>query len=313
MSDQDAVAGLRWNNNISVVTITLISYEYLLHFDKEVKYVWKRRPWSPMTYLYLVVRYLGLSLALLWGFWGGLLFIPTSVSHDLVVFMEWGYSIYSCIAEVILVWRLYALYNCSKLLLRILLGLLVPIIAVSIGTDIFLYSRPSMFSVKEIITTDAKYCTFFFKTGPLPLTYLSIPMVCYDVLLLVLAAARLVKHLKERKKINAKPNTSVSIIVRLHILCFVLNLMNQIFLVILWADLSISLMNISELINSTVPYILAPRLTISIWDTHAHRNCVYVSTTFEDCGCWASPGVTEQHEMDTTSTQMESETGFYIA
>lgn len=67
MSDQDAVAGLRWNNNISVVTITLISYEYLLHFDKEVKYVWKR-PWSPMTYLYLVVRYLGLSLALLWGF-----------------------------------------------------------------------------------------------------------------------------------------------------------------------------------------------------------------------------------------------------
>ncbi|KAG1808815.1 hypothetical protein EV424DRAFT_1543263 [Suillus variegatus] len=78
MSDQDAVAGLRWNNNISVVTITLISYEYLLHFDKEVKYVWKRRPWSPMTYLYLVVRYLGLSLALLWGFWGGLLFMPTS-------------------------------------------------------------------------------------------------------------------------------------------------------------------------------------------------------------------------------------------
>lgn len=72
-------------------------------------------------------------------------------------------------------------------------------------------------------------------------------------------------------------------------------------------------MNISELINSTVPYILAPRLTISIWDTHAHRNCVYVSTTFEDCGCWASPGVPEQHEMNTTSTQMESETGSYIA
>ncbi|KAG1812809.1 uncharacterized protein BJ212DRAFT_1368267 [Suillus subaureus] len=30
-----------------------MSYEYLLLLDKEVKYVWKR-PWSPMSYLYLI-------------------------------------------------------------------------------------------------------------------------------------------------------------------------------------------------------------------------------------------------------------------
>ncbi|KAG2139974.1 hypothetical protein BD769DRAFT_1430612 [Suillus cothurnatus] len=78
MSDQESVAGVRWNNYISVATITLMSYEYLLLLDKEVKYVWKR-PWSPMSYLYLVVRYLGLFLALLWGFWGGLLYMPQSL------------------------------------------------------------------------------------------------------------------------------------------------------------------------------------------------------------------------------------------
>ncbi|KAG1771093.1 hypothetical protein EV702DRAFT_660855 [Suillus placidus] len=207
MSEQDAVAGLRWNNNISVVTITLISYEYFLLLDKEVKYVWKR-PWSPMSYLYLIVRYLGLFLALLWGCWGGLLYIPKPVSYNLVVLMEWGYSAYGCIAEVILIWRLYALYNCSKLLLWILLGLFLPILAVSIGTDVLLYSRPNVFSVKEIITADAKYCTFSFKMGPMPAIYTSIPVACYDTLLLILAAAKLVKHLKERKKINEfdKPN-----------------------------------------------------------------------------------------------------------
>ncbi|KAG2143817.1 uncharacterized protein EDB93DRAFT_571093 [Suillus bovinus] len=78
MSEEEAVSGLRWNDYISVITITVVSYEYLLHLDKEIKYVWQR-PWSPMSYLYLVVRYLGLFLALLWGCWGGLLYMPESV------------------------------------------------------------------------------------------------------------------------------------------------------------------------------------------------------------------------------------------
>ncbi|KAG1738981.1 hypothetical protein EDB19DRAFT_867843 [Suillus lakei] len=303
MSEQEVVAGLRWNNNISVVTITLICYEYFLLLDKEVKYVWKR-PWSLMSCLYLVVRYLGLFLALLWGCWGGLLYIPESVSYTLVVLMEWGYSAYGCIAEGILIWRLYALYNRSKLLLWILLGLFLPIVALSIGTDVFLYSRPNVFSVQEIITAEVKYCTFLFKMGPMPATYTSIPMVCYDILLLILAAAKLVKHLKERRKINSRPNTSILIIVRHHIVYFVLNFMNQIFLVILWAGISTPMMSISELFNDTVPYILAPRLIISIWDTHAHSECVYVSRTFEDRGCWTSPMVFEERDM---GSEIESE------
>lgn len=300
MSEQDidAVVGLRWNDNISVVTITLITYDYILLLEKEIKYVWKR-PWTPMSCLYLVVRYLGLVLALLWGCWGGLLYMPESPCYGLAVFMEWGYSAYSCIAEGILIWRLYAVYNCSKLLLRVLLGLLFPVVVVTIATDIFLYSRPEVFSVQEIITANAKYCTFFFKAGPLPVTYLSIPMVCYDILLVILAAAKLVKHLKERKEINVRPNRYIFIIVRLHTLCFVLNLINQIFLVFIWAGISIPMMNISELINDTVPYILVPRLTISIWDTHAYSECVYVSKMFEDCGCLASPMASEEYEMSS--------------
>ncbi|KAG2033849.1 hypothetical protein BDR03DRAFT_653387 [Suillus americanus] len=305
ISEQDAVFGLRWNDYISLATITLISYEYLLLLDKEVTYVWKR-PWSPMSYLYLIVRYLGLFLALLWGFWGGLLYMPESVSYHLVVFMEWGYSAYTLTAQIILIWRLYALYNRSKLLLRLLLGLFLPIVAVSIGTDIFLYSRSSVFSVQEI-TAGVEYCTFSFNMGPKSAIYWAIPMVCFDILLVVLAAARLAKHTEERKKMNVRPNSSISMIVRLHIVCFVLNLMSQVFLVIIWANISTQMMNIAELFNSIVPYILAPRLIVSIWDTHAHDKCVYVSKTFEDCGCWTSPRmVFEEHEM---YSEIESEIG----
>jgi hypothetical protein len=47
---------------------------------------------------------------------------------------------------VILIWRLYAIYDCSKRLLYVLLGLFLPIVALLIGTDIYLWSRPSAFS-----------------------------------------------------------------------------------------------------------------------------------------------------------------------
>lgn len=80
MSEQleEAIIGLWWNDSISVALFTVMSYEYLLLLDKEVKYVWNR-PWSLMSYLYLVVRYLGLSLAIIWGCWGGM-FIYTWIT-----------------------------------------------------------------------------------------------------------------------------------------------------------------------------------------------------------------------------------------
>jgi len=52
-----------------------MSYDYLILLEKEVKYVWKRQ-WSMMSGLYLVVRYLGLFIALIGGCWGGLLYMP---------------------------------------------------------------------------------------------------------------------------------------------------------------------------------------------------------------------------------------------
>lgn len=294
---EEAAAGLRWNNNVSVAAIALISYEYLLLLDKEVEYVWKR-PWSLMSCLYLVVRYLGLFLAMVCACWGGLLYMPESPCYDLIVLIEWGFSVYFCFAEIILIWRLYALCNQSKLVLHVLVGLFVPIVALSIGTDIYLYSRRNVFSVKEVMTPTTKYCTLSFNIGPMVAVYTSIPIMCYDIFLVILAAATLVRHLREQKRIKMRPNTYVVMIVRYHIMYFALNLTNQILLVVLWAGLPTPAMSLSELFNGTAPFILAPRLIISIWDTHANDGCVHVSTTFADCVCWTSPPNFEQHEMD---------------
>ncbi|KAG2153151.1 hypothetical protein DEU56DRAFT_470314 [Suillus clintonianus] len=272
---EDDAYALKWNNNISVATITLVSYEYILQFEKEVKFVWGRQ-WSPMTYLYLVVRYFGVFIAMTYACWGGLFYIPEAVSHGIFLLMQWGISLYFCLAEVILIWRLYVLYNQSKPVLYVLLGFFIPVIALYIAMDIFLWSRPSAISTEEVmITSNIKYCTTSFHIGPMPAIYASIPIICYDIFLVILAIAVLKKHLRERKELKMRPNTYVIMIVQHHIIYFVLNLACQIFMAILWANLP---------------------TVASIWDTHANESCVHVSTTFEDCVCWTSPPVFDQHE-----------------
>ncbi|KAG2356589.1 hypothetical protein BDR07DRAFT_1463956 [Suillus spraguei] len=126
--------------------------------------------------------------------------------------------------------------------------------------------------------------------------YASIPVICYDIFLVVLAVAVLWKHLKERKEIQMKPNAYVVLIVRYHVMYFVLNLATQIIMAVLWAHLSTAALNLVLLFKDTAPLIIVPRFIISIWETHANANCVRVSTTFEDCVCWTSPPKSEQLE-----------------
>ncbi|KAG1843292.1 hypothetical protein DFJ58DRAFT_804802 [Suillus subalutaceus] len=281
---EESLYALEWNNNISVAIITLISYEYMLQFEKE------ERQWSAMSYLYLAVRYFG----------GGLFYMPEAVSYGMFLLMQWGFSIYFCLAEVILIWRLYALYNQSKCILYVLLGLFLPIVALYIAVDIFLWSRPSAISMQEIIITpNIKYCTSFFHIGPMPAVYASIPVICYDIFLVVLAIAVLRKHLKERRELKIRSNGYLVMIVRHHVIYFVLNLATQIFMAIMWADLPMVVMSLVQLFNGTAPFIIVPRLIISIWDMHADNNCVHVGTTFEDCACWTLPPMLEQYEMDS--------------
>ncbi|KAG1819150.1 uncharacterized protein BJ212DRAFT_74348 [Suillus subaureus] len=297
---EESLYALNWNDTISVTVITLISYEYILQFDKEVTFVWERQ-WSVMTYLYLAVRYFGIFLAMICSYWGGLFYIPETVSHVMFLLMQWSYSVYFCLAEVILIWRLYALYSQSKPLLYVLLGLFLPVVATYIGVDIFLWSRPSAISVQEIaVTPNIKYCTTVFHVGPMPAVYASIPIICYDIFLVVLAIIVLARHLRERKGLRMKPNAYVVMIVRYHVMYFILNLTSQIVMAMLWADLSTVAMSLVLLFNNTAPFIIVPRLIISIWDTHANDNCVQVSVSFEDCVCWTSPPTLEQQEMDSS-------------
>ncbi|KAG1806984.1 uncharacterized protein BJ212DRAFT_776947 [Suillus subaureus] len=96
------------------------------------------------------------------------------------------------------------------------------------------------YTVQEIIVTpNVKYCTSFFHVGPMPAIYASIPVICYDIFLVVLAIAVLRRHLKERKELKIRSNAYLVMIVRYHVIYFVLNLAAQIFMAIIWANLPV--------------------------------------------------------------------------
>jgi len=68
----------------------------------------------------------------------------------------------------------------------------------------------------------ATFCTLTFNIGPMVAIYTYIPIICFDIFLVVLAVAILVKHLQERRGIRMRPNTNMLMIVRYHIIYFVL-------------------------------------------------------------------------------------------
>ncbi|KAG2356594.1 hypothetical protein BDR07DRAFT_1380693 [Suillus spraguei] len=296
---EKSLYALSWNNNVAVVIITLIIYEYILQVEKEVTFVWVRA--QPQRYedpeltdyadktavgddIPIPCLYVAGGFILQMVHWGGLLYMPETNSrliqiqpcYGIFLFMQWGFSVYFCLAEVVLIWRLYAIYNQSKVILYVLLGLLLPVVALYIAMNTFLWSRPSAVSVREvIITPDIKYCTVSFHVGPMPAIYASIPIICYDILLVVLAIAVLWKHLKERKKFQIKPNAYVVLIVRYHVIYFVLNLATQIIMAVLWVHLSTVACNLVLLFKNTAPLIIVPRFIISIWETHANADCEF--------------------------------------
>ncbi|KAJ8587120.1 hypothetical protein M405DRAFT_822137 [Rhizopogon salebrosus TDB-379] len=100
------------------------------------------------------------------------------------------------------------------------------------------------------------------------------------------------------RDIKKKPNTYLIMIVRYHIIYFVSNLANQILMTISWTHAPTRVLQLSAFFSHTAPFILVPRFVISIWDTHAHEECVHVSTTFADCLCWTSPPAPDSEEQE---------------
>ncbi|KAG1776700.1 hypothetical protein EV702DRAFT_1279221, partial [Suillus placidus] len=110
-----------------------IMYDWALTFGQEVELIWRQR-WSLMTLLYLSVRYVGILFAVI----NILLYIPTvsetdAVSQILFVALDWTSVVVNVLLGVIMITRLYAMYQRSR---KVLILLVVVFLSVNIANGV---------------------------------------------------------------------------------------------------------------------------------------------------------------------------------
>jgi len=116
-----AITNVQLNDCLSVVLITAIGYDYILTFPKEVEYIWNK-PWTRVSTLFVLARYFGMSSVILCAIWASS-FIPDPANTCNIFFLisAWGFWIFMCSADLVMILRLWALYDRSRFIIITLL------------------------------------------------------------------------------------------------------------------------------------------------------------------------------------------------
>ncbi|KAF8492111.1 hypothetical protein JB92DRAFT_3004519 [Gautieria morchelliformis] len=135
----------------AVAALTMITYDYAITFDDEFEFVWKR-PWSLGKILFLFNRYFGLLTFL--SIWMAFSFGPSS--------------------------PIYAVYNCSRRLLLIMIAFLVAAIASSSWLAI-----STLPTIAPMMVSNTPGCTLNGATPPHAL-FFWIPFLIFETFLVAL-------------------------------------------------------------------------------------------------------------------------------
>jgi len=133
---------------VVVVIVIALSYDYCLTFSEEVTYIWQR-PWTRVSTLFLLVRYMGWLYAFTVSL-GSSSFIPGPVSvqtcNILYALSELSYAIFWTGADMVMILRVYALFHRSRIILGGLFVLYITeVVILVVGASI--YSDPKYVQV----------------------------------------------------------------------------------------------------------------------------------------------------------------------
>ncbi|KIJ64963.1 hypothetical protein HYDPIDRAFT_28304 [Hydnomerulius pinastri MD-312] len=256
-----AWAALQLNNYMSVGAATAIAYDYVLTLPEEIEHIWMRR-WTLMTLLFFVVRYVGLPVAM-----------SLALCTALYLFGIWGYFIFLSISDFVMILRVYAMYHRSKLILGIILGLYIPaVIAIFVCTAVYYNPKTHVLVVSVADAAMSQICTQSLSAGPQIALYLNVTRIVLSAVLCVLVVARFVKHSSEIHRTLGQwhSNRYMKLLARESVLFFIVNLFTNILSlsVSVLANQDLSLVMLVAL-TGFLPYLLAPRLIISMRAFHA--------------------------------------------
>ncbi|KAG2365566.1 hypothetical protein BDR07DRAFT_631237 [Suillus spraguei] len=242
-----AISSYRISSYFVVAAFVALLYDWALTFGQEVELVW-RQHWSLMTVLYLVVRYLGISYAAV-DILRSLptIFLTDTVSRILFVVWIWTYVVLFAMLWVIIITRLYAMYQRSR---KILIFLVVPFLAINIFNGVATMIATLYDSEEEFILSGTYQCSIEYAEDALLLDSIAwILGTVWEALALCLAVWVAVKHF---------------LLMKTHMLYFMGFLAVSCLTLILL--LSPTLLTILEVVQM---FVLGPRLILGIREYHA--------------------------------------------
>ncbi|KAN0098002.1 hypothetical protein V8E55_002448 [Tylopilus felleus] len=258
-------------NWCDAAAVAVVLYDSILMFPRELEFIWQRQR-SFMSTFYVIVRYLGIALALnLWAFNAN---IPMSPLVRVAVdrFTNFGAFVDGVVGQVIMSMRVYAMYLGSKIVLGILVAMILARIALGLAVCVVILGPQSGVSATEWILSGIYVCGPRVNTSSqLPFAW-DILTIVINALLFMLAVGRFVKHaLDMRRMLNRwTVNDLMRVLVRDSILYFFLNLLATILLMIsVWGipDNS-TYFSIITAYSQNEASVLIPRLVISFRENY---------------------------------------------
>ncbi|KAF8122272.1 hypothetical protein EV363DRAFT_1555210 [Boletus edulis] len=263
---QSTLQFLVLNNYLTLAGVTAVVYDYVLTFSKEVEYVWCR-PWSWVSTMFVVARYIGLC----WIVAGALI----------------GSSLVPGPLEVMLmILRVYAMWNRSRTILRVLLLVYIIQTLITVVLD-GIYNNPNTHvSVTIVRILDFSVCSASVNNLSYTIYYVALRLVLSG-LLVILAVFQTLKQSFEMYKATKQwqPNRYMRKLIKDGILYFVVNVLSQVdnlFSVAGSPGGNIFRAMFLQAFVSIAFYIAIPRFIISIrelYDRDIHRG-FHIDTGF---------------------------------
>ncbi|KAG2051485.1 hypothetical protein BDR06DRAFT_959032 [Suillus hirtellus] len=181
-----------------VVASVAVIYNWARAFGQEVELIWKQN-WSLMTVLYLTVRYIGIIYAGM-NIQMTLQIIPLKDAGCLYMYfaLYWTMWLLIAILGVIMIARLYAMYQRSR---KVLILLVVVFTAINVANIVMVAINMKYISAEQVILSGTYQCVV---ENPRILSIISwILMAVWEFFTLCLAVWIALKHFRELRQHSA--------------------------------------------------------------------------------------------------------------
>ncbi|KIJ16532.1 hypothetical protein PAXINDRAFT_168617 [Paxillus involutus ATCC 200175] len=204
---------------------------------------------------------------------------PVIVRTVMNLIYLWAFPVFLAASDLLMILRIYAMYNRSKTILFFFLVIYIPTMALTIVPLVYKMTRKLYLSVYAAEVVDVRFCVLSGVTINLLRTYILASRLILGALLCIFAVTKFVRQSLEMHKVikQWRSNRYMELLVRESILYFIVNFFANLMLLKLSPATPLGVLAIT---NCIFPFVLAPRLVISMRELHSRAVGEHIDSGF---------------------------------